>query len=415
MIALIDANNFYVSCERVFNPSLEWRPVVVLSNNDGCAVSRSQEAKDLWVKMWLPYFEIKRLYPSVIGLSSNYTLYGEMSGRFHRLIGRYGCGQEVYSIDESFLDFTYVPDIAHTSAQIYARCKRDLGLPVCVGVWSTKTRAKFANHIAKKNPEYRGRCNLEALGGEVERFMRMYDVEEVWGIGRRNKDRLNAIGIYSVYDLMMSDPIDMREIFSVVMAKTIRELRGESCLELEEVAEDKQQIMTSRSFWDMVTELSDLESAVTTFVSKWAMKLRKQGSRAGSLVVFVRSNRFREDLDQYSGVRTITFPFPTDDTRDLVKWALAGLRQVFKKGVQYKKAGVLLTNLEHWEGVQMDMFGEYQNPKRKRLMETMDRFNANNKHLLYYWSEWTSKAWAMRSERRSPYYLHRLSDVPVCS
>jgi len=417
LFALVDGNCFYASCERIFNPKYKGRPLVVLSNNDGCAVTRTDEAKQLWVKMWDPYFKIRNeFWDRVICKSSNYMLYWEISRRFHYLVGLYASWQEIYSIDESFLDFSMVPDVSHTSAQIYARCKRDLWLPVCVWVWSTKTRAKFANFLAKKNSHFRGRCNLEEMEKEeVEKFMRVYDVWEVWWVWRRNKDRLNALGIYSIYDLQQAQPQTMRSIFSVVMEKTVRELNGESCLELEEIGDKKKQIMTSRSFGKHVDTIAWLQSAITYFCMRGWEKLRKQESRAWSITVFVQSNRFRQDHKQYNNSYTLWFPVPTEDSGLLIKAAIQGLKHIFLPWIQYKKAWILLSNLESWIFEQVTLFWESTDPGRKKLMETLDRLNGKyGKDTMWFASRGNNEDWVMKCDNKSPDYLHNWKNVPVC-
>lgn len=417
LYALVDANNFYVSCERLFNPNLENKPVIVLSNNDGCAVSRSQEAKDLWVKMGAPYFMIQKIFgKQVIALSSNYTLYGEMSSRFHRLVWKFWSRQEVYSIDESFIDVMEVRNIKWQMAQIYLHCKRDLGLPVCVGVWASKTLAKFANHIAKKNPEFKGRCNFEDFSQAEKNFwMKKYGVEDIWGIGKQMTDKLKALGIMTVYDFAHYDPMEMRMRFSIVYSKMVMELNGESCLEIEEIQEKKKQIVTSRSFWDMVTEIEDLSSAISYFAQKWAEKLRKQWSKANSAIVFIRSNKFREDLDQFWVSKTITFPFPTNDTTIIIPHCIKALKDIFKSGIYYKKAGVIFSDFENGNNGQMDLFGESNNPQKEKLMNVVDRINEKNKNLIFFGTSGLNKNWGMRNEMKSPNYLHDIKQVPCIS
>lgn len=368
--------------------------------------------------MWAPYFELrKEFWNRLICKSSNYTLYGEMSRRFHTLLSKYASWQEIYSIDESFLDFSYVRDVIYTSAQIYARCKRDLGLPVCVWVGSTKTRAKLANHIAKKNTQFKGRCNLEALTQEEQiYFLRLYKVEDVWWVGRKNSDRLNAMGIYSIYDLQQANPITLKSLFSVVMAKIVLELNGESCLELEEVEENKKQIMTSRSFGAMIDTKEELQEAITYFCSRWGQKLRRQWSRASSLAVFIRSNRFRNDLNQYSKSCCINFPIPTDNTMKLIEWAMKCLDSIYKAWIQYKKAWILLSWLDSSEFEQINLFWESADPASKKLMETLDRLNSKHwRGTLKFASEGFENKWQMRCENKSPDYLHRWESVPTCT
>ena len=294
-IALIDCNNFYVSCERVFNPALNGKPVVVLSNNDGCAVARSNEVKALGVKMGQPWFQLKDLarQHGIIAYSSNYALYANMSNRVMAILRQFSPEQEVYSIDECFLDLTgfQTRNLTEYGRQIRQRIRQWTGLPVCVGIGSTKTLAKLANHIAKKNPQFNGVCDLNAMTpAQRDAWLSSIGVGEVWGIGPRLAPQLNAMGIRSVRDLKLSDAGSMRSRFSVVMEKTIRELNGTVCIALEEVVPAKQQIMSSRSFGFPVSDLESLQQSVTLYISRAAEKLRRQGSFAGSVHVYIRTS-----------------------------------------------------------------------------------------------------------------------------
>jgi len=417
MFALVDANCFYVSCERIFNPKLKNKPVIVLSNNDGCAVARSQEAKQMWVGMWEPYFKIKKkFWNDVIAQSSNYMLYGEISKRFHALASEYTQSQEIYSIDESFLDFTCTPSPDITAREIYHRCERDIWLPVCVWVWSTKTRAKLANHLAKKEKWFSGVCNLENIPHkQLQEIFARYDVWDLWWVWYGNALKLNELWIYSLLDLYMADPIGVRKHTSVIMEKTIRELQWESCLEIEEIGNKKKQIMTSRSFGKMLDSISELSEAVTYFATKWWEKLRQQKSRAGSLSVSIKSNRHREDLNQYNKSYTVVFPVPTDDSMTLIKWALFALSQIYKSGISYKKAGVRLWCLESGSFEKMNLFWDEVSSRKKNLMSTLDSLNKRFwRGTTLFASEWFSKTWAMNCDNRSPLYLHDWNDIPRC-
>ena len=285
-IALVDGNNFYVSCERAFNPALEQRPVVVLSNNDGCVVSRSNEAKALGIKMGVPYFEVKHLTKShgLIWLSSNYTLYGDMSARMMSILGAFAPEQEIYSIDECFLDFTgMVVDQIARGRKMRATVRQYIGIQTCVGIGPSKTMAKLANHIAKKQPQFRGVFAWSALTAtEQDAMMAGLEVGEVWGIGRRLNAQLDNLGIRSALDLKQADPAAMRRRFSVVMERTIAELNGVACLDLEDVAPRKEQIMCSRSFGRPVTDLADLKEAVMSYTVRAAARMREQSSACHS-------------------------------------------------------------------------------------------------------------------------------------
>lgn len=417
LFALVDANNFYVSCERVFDPFLERKPLVVLSNNDGCAISRSEEAKKIGVKMWMPYFKIVTEFgEKIIAKSSNYALYGEMSRRFHLLLSFYASHQEIYSIDESFLDFSAHPRPEHAASQIYARCLRDLWLPVCVGTWSTKTRAKFANMLAKKESEYCGRCHLENIQkSKLEHIFRHYSVWEVWWIGKNHREHLEKLQIRTIYDLYRADPLYIRNEFSIVMEKTVRELQWESCLELEEVENDRKMIMTSRSFGHMITKKADLSEALISFVTLWAEKLRMQGSQASSITISIQSNKYRQDLPQYTVSTTLIFLDPTDDTGVFIQWVQEWLEKIYHEGIYYKKAGVLIHQIEPKNG-QLSLRMEVQNDKRKSLMKTLDRMNQlyGRSKIFFAW-QGIAQNWKLLSEKRSPSYLHKWEDVPKVS
>ena len=286
-IALIDVNNFYASCERVFNPALEGKPLVVLSNNDGCAIARSAKAKELGIKMGEPWFKLKETAKQngVIAVSSNYALYADMSNRVMDIIGLYSPSQEVYSIDESFLDLTGIQsDHVKIAREMRQRIKKWTGLPVCVGIGESKTLAKLANHVAKKRPEYAGVCNLNTLRLDaLDELMKSIDVAEVWGIGRQINIRLKSMGINTVYDLKTASPEYLRQQFNVVVEKTHRELNGITCMELEEITPAKQEIMSSRSFGYKVMDLKSLQEAVSLYISTAAEKLRRQDSVAGAV------------------------------------------------------------------------------------------------------------------------------------
>lgn len=422
MFALVDVNNFYVSCERVFQPQLEHVPMVVLSNNDGCAVARSAEVKALGVKMGTPWFKMKALAKEhgILALSSNYTLYGDMSNRATAVLRDFSPDIEVYSVDESFLR---VESVAHLyggvtamGQQIRQRVKQWTGLPVCVGCGPTKTLAKIANHLAKKNPEFEGVCDLHAIPRpERLQWMSQLEVGEVWGVGKRIAKRLNAMGVETVLDLRNISIKEIRAQFGVVMERTCNELRGISCLELEDVAPSKQQIMSSRSFGSPVTTLAELREAVASYVTRAAEKLRAQQSVSAAVYVYIQTNRFKESDLQYSEGLLVPLPDPTDDTRLLTKAATLGLDLIFKPGYQYKKAGIMLTLIFDKAKRQATLFDDpLQRAQSAKLMAAMDAINAEfGRDTVRTGANGTDKRWAMRSENRSPRFTTRWNELPI--
>ena len=410
-IALIDVNNFYVSCKRVFNPKLEGRPVVVLSNNDGCAVARSNEVKALGVKMGQPWFQLKDLARKhgIIAYSSNYALYADMSNRVTSILGVFSPEQEIYSIDECFLDLSGFRRINHAGygQRIRKRIKQWTGLPVCVGIGPTKTLAKLANHIAKKNPEFNGVCDLNSLSLEQQAdWFQRIEVGEIWGIGRRLAPKLHEIGIKTVLDLKTASPSQLRARFSVVMEKIIREINGTACIELEEINPPKKQIVSSRSFGIPVSDLASLEESVSLYISRAAEKLCRQQSYAGTVHVSIRTSPFNEKEPYYANSMTIALPRQTDDTRLLTRVALWGLRRIYRRGYNYQKAGVMLSELVSRQYRQIDLFGSIDtDTKASQLMHVMDQINARmGRGTLKLASEGFKQPWKMKQGNKSPNY-----------
>ena len=417
-IALIDVNNFYVSCERAFNPKLKNIPVVVLSNNDGCAVARSNEVKALGIGMGAPWFKFKDLarQHGIVAYSSNYALYADMSNRVMSILRHYSPDQEVYSIDESFLDLTSFQsrDLITYAHAMRLRILQWTHLPVCVGIGSTKTLAKLANHCAKKRPHMNGVCNLNALPvSEVNHMFAEIDVGEVWGIGRQLAPKLKALGIQMVFDLKQANPERLRQQFSVVMEKTIRELNGTVCIEMEEVSPPKKQIVSSRSFGHPVRDYNSLAESITLYISRAAEKLRKQHSYTSSVYVYIRTSPFKENESFYSNGLTIAIPTPTDNTMQLVNVALWGLKQIYKPHYNYAKAGVMLSELVPVQGVQADLFSQVQvSPKSTKLMQTMDGINKKmGKESIKLASEGFTRPWKMKQENKSPCYTTKWEEL----
>ncbi|PHM20668.1 MAG: DNA polymerase V subunit UmuC [Curvibacter sp. PD_MW3] len=429
MFALVDGNNFYVSCERVFRPDLNARPVVVLSNNDGCAIARSNEAKALGIKMGAPWFEIRHLEDDegLIALSANFALYGDMSDRMMSLAAGLGHRQEIYSIDESFVDLSGIRgDLVDRSRRMRQRILDWTGIPTCIGIGQTKTLAKLANHVAKtaerKPGSYPGElsqvCNLAAMDGDArDSVLAATEVGEVWGVGPRIGRQLKEEGIQSVLDLTRLDPATVRRRWSVVLERTVRELQGQSCVDLEDAPPAKKEIACTRSFGRAVTNLGELEEAVTTFASRAAEKLRRQGSHAGQVITFVRTSPFRPDK-QYS--RSIMVPLrrPTADTAALVEGALTGLRAIYQSGYKFAKAGVMLVDLADAAVEQGELDLEPDGCEdRSRLMSALDELNSRyGRGTVIIGSAGTGEMprnWAMKQERRTPRYTTRIGEIPV--
>lgn len=429
MFALVDGNNFYVSCERVFRPSLQGRPVVVLSNNDGCAVARSNEAKALGIKMGAPWFQIRHLEheAGLVGLSANFTLYGDMSDRMMSLAAGLGPTQEVYSIDECFVGLHGVRgDLVKRSHAIRSRILQWTGIPCGIGIGPTKTMAKLANHIAKTAERKPGSypddlaqvCNLAALPAqELDEVLQATEVGEVWGVGRRIAAQLQECGIRTVLDLARMDPSTVRRRWSVVLERTVRELQGMPCITLDDAPAPKQQIACTRSFGRPVTALAPLVEAVSEFASRAAEKLRRQNSLASEVLVFAHTSPFRPG-PRLS--RSIVVPLrrPTAQTAHLVQAAVAGMRQIYQPGYQLAKAGVMLLDLMPGSVLQGELdLEDEQGRDRSRLMTALDalnsRYGRGTVHMASTGMDDKTRAWGMKQERRTPQYTTRLEDVPV--
>ena len=381
VFALVDVNNCYVSCERMFNPSLIDKPVIVLSNNDGCAVARSNEAKALGIKMGVPLFQIKDIVQkhNVQVLSSNYALYAEMSRRFHKILGQYvtESEQEIYSIDECFLDLSaYYKnyDLTKYGQDMRQKILKWIGLPVCVGIGKSKTEAKIANHIAKKNPSFNGVCDLVNMDlCNKEYYLAQIEVSEVWGVGRKHSKKLQTMNINTVLDLASADPREMQKRFSIVMARTVAELQGISCIEIEHTPPSKKQIVASRSFGSRVTELTDLKEAISMYAQDACSRLRSEDLLCGTIIAFVQSNPFDPNVPFYNKSVSYTFPEPTDFAPELAKTATLMLNHIYKAGIKYKKCGVVLTCLEPKNGHTYDLLTDFEEiEKKERLMKAME-------------------------------------------
>ncbi|HZH69115.1 MAG TPA: Y-family DNA polymerase [Flavobacteriaceae bacterium] len=411
MYALVDGNNFYVSCERVFNPTLRNRPVVVLSNNDGCVISRSDEAKKLGISMGAPAFEYENKFKEwdVKVFSSNYSLYGDMSNRIYRILQNYTPDIEVYSIDECFLKFNHLP---HISLDDYARKMRSEVLkktliPTCVGIAPTKALAKVANRIAKKFPQL-GAVFLIDTEEKRIKALKWLEIEDVWGIGRRMSKRLKDKGIRKAIQFTeLSDEYVRRE-FSVTGLRLKKELEGISVLKLEEI-QAKKQIATTRSFDKTYADKDYLKERITTFAVNCAQKLRKQQSTCQSISVFIHSNRF--DVKQERHFRSITIPYPTNSDIEIARFAQKAFSLIFKPGVYYKKAGVIVSGIAPENERQYSLFEE-ESVKHRDIMHVMDRLNSKyGTSKLKLASQALDKTWKMRQEHLSPNYTTKWKDI----
>ena len=420
VFALVDCNNFYASCEKLFAPRLKNRPVVVLSNNDGCVVARSAEVKALGIPMGVPWFKIKddARRHGIVAMSSNYALYADMSNRVVEVLSAFSPNIEVYSIDESFLElsgFGNLPGgLAVYGAEMRQRIADWLGLAVCVGIAPTKTLAKLANHCAKKNlAGADGVCDFTPLHpDDLTQLFDRIDVGEVWGIGRKINARLAAMGINTVRQLRDADAETLRSRFSVVVERTVRELRGLSCIDLQEVTPDKQQIISSRSFGQLIHDRVDLEEAVASYMAKAAEKLRAQDSLAGAVQVYIRTNIFKPETPQYQRAVTVPLPDATADTRVLTAWALRVLRRIYRAGYGYHKAGVMLADIVPRLSQQYSLFNAGA-PRADALMRVMDGINQRyGRGSLRLAAEGIEQDWRMRRGNLSPGYTTDWRGLP---
>ena len=435
MFALVDVNNMYVSCERVFRPSLIGRPVVVLSNNDDACIARSNEAKDLGVKMAQPWFQVRHLEreAGLIALSANFELYGDMSSRMMTLVAQYAPRQEVYSIDESFLDFDGVAgDHIEIGREMRARVLKWTGLPTSVGFGPTKTLAKLANHVAKmadrKPGSYDARFAQVCHFGEVSQkaLQRVFSTTEVgnaWGVGRRMSARLNEGGIHTVLDLVNADLVTLRKQFSVVLEKTVLELRGTPCMDVDHEPAAQQQMMCSRSFGLPVTELGGLIEVVSQFATRVAEKARQQDAAAGAVHVFVATSQFRKNDQQHNPSATIPLVRPSADTRVIIGTAVRALQAMYRSGFNYAKAGVMLVDLQPQMQRQgeLDLFGagsataDAPGADPARLMGAVDalnrRFGRGAVTVASAAHQDRNGEHAGKQERRSPRYTTRLEEI----
>jgi DNA polymerase V len=416
LFALVDCNNFYVSCERLFRPDVADKPAIVLSNNDGCAVARSHEVKALGVKMGTPFFQLKHLIHKhgIQVFSSNYTLYADISSRVMSTLEAMAPGLEVYSIDEAFLDLTGLEDtydLESFGQNVRQRINKDVGIPVCVGIAPTKTLAKLANHAAKQFPATKGVVDLSETHRQ-RKLMGLVPVGEVWGIGRKISARLQDMGIKTALDLADSDTSLIRKEFSVVVERTLRELNGTSCLAMEDAPPAKQQIVCSRSFGSKISNRADMHEAISGFVARACEKLRGENRVCQTMSVFIRTSPFSNGKP-YSKTASGKLVNPTADTREFLALARSLTENIWLDDHEFAKAGVMLSDFSDPGSHQASLFDEPMSSERNEsLMRVVDKINQQGKSKIEFASQTGSKGWSMKREFLSPSYTTNWSDLP---
>lgn len=414
-IALVDCNNFYASCERVFHPAWETRPVGVLSNNDGCLIARSNELKEAGIPMGAPYFKYRdqlKAMKAVI-VSSNYTLYGDMSTRVMNTLSQFTPDMEVYSIDEAWLNLTgFDPaTLDGYGRKIVMTAQQHTGIPVSMGIGPTKVLAKLANRICKKR-KIPG--NVFNIGGadSLDAVLASFEIGDIWGIGRRWAQSLNTQGIFTALQLRDADAQAMRDQYSVVMQRLIFELRGINCMEFEDI-EPKKQIIASRSFGERVTDKESLLEAVTLHASRGGEKLRLQGSACGAMQIMIRTGEHNPREPYYSRSATVRFTVPTADTRRLIGAARAGVEKLYKAGPRYAKAGIALLDIAQADAVQDGLFDQGDSDRSAKLMQTIDSLNrANGRGTVFFAGQGVNQAWAMKRDRMTAAFTTRWAELP---
>ncbi len=413
MIGLVDCNNFFISCERVFDPSLRQRPVVVLSNNDGCVVARSNEAKAIGLKMGDPLFRVRDLIEQqqVAVFSSNYALYGDMSRRVMTLLSSLVPSITQYSIDECFIDLDGIDDLPSIGRQVVDAIQHGVGIPCTVGIAATKTLAKVASHFGKRYAAYKGVCLIDDDSKRTT-ALRLLDIAEVWGIGRRHRDTLHRHGIHTAYDFVQKSEAWVQRQLTITGVRTWKELRGISCINIDFLPQ-KQSICTTRSFpGEGLAESSLLAEAVANFAAACGRKLRAQQSVCSALTVFAYTNRYRADRLSHVINRTIYFPIATNSTSEIVAAAVATVRQYFCEGALYKKAGVIVWELSSATAVQGDLFDNVDRGKQQQLSKTVDSINQQNGYAaIRLAAQGVDTRWHMKSDYRSKHYTTNIKEI----
>jgi len=417
MYALVDGNNFYASCERVFKPSLIGKPVIVLSNNDGIIIARSNEAKALGIKMGIPAFEVKKQIENgqIFAFSSNFALYGDMSQRMMHIFSDFTPLVEIYSIDEAFLDFHGFPetDFKSLGIRLKKRVKKYIGIPVSVGFGPTKTLAKIANHIAKKRLQNTGVAVIDTVD-KIELALKITAIEEVWGIGRRYAAFLKKHGVKTAWDFTrLSDPF-IKKHLSVNGLRTKEELLGTSCIPMELAPPPKKAIRTARSFSKNTPDLAYIEEAIADFAAKTARKLREEKAMAHLLTVFIKTNPFDKNRPYYKNSFTVQINPPSNSSIELIKYAHKALKIIYKERLSYKKAGVMVSGIVPEKNRQLSLFDKGQYHKHKNIMGVIDKLNRETgKEILKIGSQGQSRAWRLKQEHRSGRYTTRWDELII--
>jgi DNA polymerase V len=416
IFALVDCNNFYTSCETIFNPSLKGKPVIVLSNNDGCVIARSEEAKKADIKMGIPVFEIGNLIKKhrVHVFSTNYALYGDISQRVMTVLAAFTPDIEIYSIDEAFLDLTGIPaeKTLKLAYKIREKVFRWTGIPVSVGIGPTKTLAKVANHIAKSDQRYKGVLDF-VHHPEKDELLRKSPVGEIWGVGEKYEEFFRRSNIFSAYDLKYADENRIKEHLGVMGQRLALELRGTVCYPINQNPDTKKEICTSRSFGHPVITYEELEQATTSYVSKVALKLRKQKSLAQSLLIFIMTNKYAKG-PKYVNYKIVRLPVASNQTQDLIHYALIALKQLYRKGYLYKKSGIVVSEIIPDGDLQTGLWDDINHEKNRKLMEVIDKINHKaGAGRLKFAIEGSDETWKMRQENLSPHYTTRWNDILV--
>jgi DNA polymerase V len=419
MFALADCNNFFASCERVFRPDLQGKPVIVLSNNDGCAVARSNEAKALGIKMGSPFFKIKHIVEkhNVAVFSGNMALYGDMSQRVRWVLEDFAPAVEVYSIDEAFLDLRGMDNIDFDAyaKKISSECWRLTSIPVSVGIAPTKTLAKIASKLCKQYPKLRGGCYMHRPR-DIEKVLRKFPIEDVWGIGRRSCAKLLSMGVKTAWDYTQLPENAVRKLLALPGVRTWRELRGEPCIEFEDGFEAKQSICVSRSFAKEITDVEELSEQIANFASSMAEKLRQQRSVASEMAVFAYTNRFKDNEPQTYGNSLVHFEQPTNGQRTIVASAVAAAHELYKRGYGYKKAGVVATHILQESDVVHSLFEDSQAAEREhRITSALDAINGTFGRGTVKLAAQGSGRIKSASEKQSPHYTTLWDDIPKVS
>jgi DNA polymerase V len=416
MFALVDCNNFYASCERLFQPQLIGKPIVVLSNNDGAVIARSNEAKALGIPMGAVAYQYEKFFieNNVSVFSANFSLYGDMSNRVMNILHEYTPELEVYSIDEAFLKLTGFEyfDLHQYGLEIQQRIRKWTGISTCIGIAPTKALAKAANRIAKKYPQHTN--NSYVIDSEEKRIkaLKWLKIEDVWGIGRKHSIRLKEVGIKTAYDFTKLNDAWVRRNLSIIELRLKHDLQGIPTLDLEDI-QPRKNIATTRSFEHNLMNFNDIKERITTFAVSCAEKIRRQNSCCSSIMVFIRTNSHRNDLQQYNNSVVIKLPFPTNSSIEIAKFACDGFERIYRKGYQYKKAGVIIMDFKPQDEIQFNLF-ENSNPKHHPLMIAIDKINSLfGQQKIKLASQDQKRVWKMKQERLSPRYTTRLSDIII--